>query len=97
MVPKEYYGRLFTEDQLPTDYYSEALTLKSMVKNDNQFRCKRCFSPIEEEWQLPNGKHYCRACIDSILKTSIFGNSKDILDHNVSYLCLIKKIVHLID
>ena len=55
MVPKEYYGRLFTEDQLPTDYYSEALTLESMVKIDNQLRCKRCFSPIEEEWQLPNG------------------------------------------
>ena len=70
MVPKEYYGRLFTEDQLPTDYYSEALTLKSMVKNDNQLRCKRCFSPIEEEWQLPNGKHYCRACI-------VFGRNQE--------------------
>lgn len=70
MVPKEYYGRLFTEDQLPTDYYSEALILESMVKIDNQLRCKRCFSPIEEEWRLPDGKHYCRACI-------VFGRNQE--------------------
>ena len=33
MIPKEYYGRLFTKEQLPVDYLSEAVKLESMIKN----------------------------------------------------------------
>lgn len=70
MVPKEYYGRLFTKEQLPVDYHSEAFTLESMIKVDKQLRCKRCYSQIEEDWQLPGGQYYCRACI-------VFGRNQE--------------------
>ena len=70
MVPKEYYGRLFTKEQLPVDYHSEAFTLESMIKVDKQLRCKRCYSQIEEDWQLPEGQYYCRACI-------VFGRNQE--------------------
>ena len=70
MVPKEYYGRLFTKEQLPVDYHSEAFTLESMIKVDKKLRCKRCYSQIEEDWQLPEGQYYCRACI-------VFGRNQE--------------------
>ena len=70
MVPKEYYGRLFTKAQLPVDYLSEAVKLESMIKVDKKLRCKRCYSQIEEDWQLPNGQYYCRACI-------VFGRNQE--------------------
>lgn len=70
MVPKEYYGRLFTKEQLPVNYQPEALTLESMIKVDKQLRCKRCYSRIEEDWQLPGGQYYCRACI-------VFGRNQE--------------------
>ena len=44
MIPKEYYGRLFTKEQLPVDYLSEAVKLESMIKVDKKLRCKRCYS-----------------------------------------------------
>ncbi len=70
MIPKEYYGRLFTKAQLPVDYLSEAVKLESMIKVDKKLRCKRCYSQIEEDWQLPNGQYYCRACI-------VFGRNQE--------------------
>ena len=70
MVPKEYYGRLFTKEQLPVNYHPEALTLEGMIKVDKQLRCKRCYSWIEEDWQLPGGQYYCRACI-------VFGRNQE--------------------
>ena len=70
MIPKEYYGRLFTKEQLPVDYLSEAVKLESMIKVDKKLRCKRCYSRIEEDWQLPNGQYYCRACI-------VFGRNQE--------------------
>ena len=70
MIPKEYYGRLFTKEQLPVDYLSEAVKLESMIKVDKKLRCKRCYSRIEEDWQLPNGQYYCRAC-------SVFGRNQE--------------------
>ena len=70
MVPKEYYGRLFTKEQLSVDYHSEAFTLESMIKVDKQLRCKRCYSQIGEDWQLPEGQYYCRACI-------VFGRNQE--------------------
>ena len=36
MIPKEYYGRLFTKEQLPVDYLSEAVKLESMIKVDKK-------------------------------------------------------------
>ena len=52
------------------DYHSEAFTLESMIKVDKQLRCKRCYSQIEEDWQLPEGQYYCRACI-------VFGRNQE--------------------
>ena len=70
MVPKEYYGRLLTEEQIPETYRSEALVLESMLKVDKEIKCKRCDSQIEQTWKLPDGRHYCRACI-------VFGRNQE--------------------
>lgn len=40
MIPKEYYGRLFTKAQLPVDYLSEAVKLESMIKVDKNLDVK---------------------------------------------------------
>lgn len=63
-----YHGRIFTHDQLSTDLRAVAQKSPSMEKRQGRWFCCRCASQIEEDWQLPDGIFYCRACI-------VFGRS----------------------
>ena len=54
-------GRLFTQDQVPEGLVCQSLP--AFYERDGQFFCSRCASPIEEDWVLPLGPSYCRACM----------------------------------
>ena len=70
MVPKEYYGRLFTKEQLSVISLRGFYIRKHDKRSINNLDVKRCYSQIEEDWQLPNGQYYCRACI-------VFGRNQE--------------------
>lgn len=58
-----YYGRLMTQDQLPVELVDQAQTLPSMIKQNGNLVCQRCYTRIEATWILPDGACYCRACL----------------------------------
>lgn len=60
---EDYYGRIFVDSQLSLGEKSRAESLDSMVKVKGRLICQRCGSQILEDWVLPKGDYYCRACI----------------------------------
>ncbi|WP_156010111.1 DEAD/DEAH box helicase [Streptococcus ruminantium] len=57
---QDYYGRLFTRNQLTAVERERAQIIPSITEKKT---CFRCGTPFEEEYQLPNGAFYCRACL----------------------------------
>ncbi len=57
---QNYYGRLFTKQQLTEIERKEALSLPSKTEQETCFRCN---SRFDEEARLPNGAYYCRSCL----------------------------------
>ena len=55
-----YYGRLFTKNQLTKEERDMAISLPSKMQGN---ACFRCGSPFLEQHSLPNGACYCRSCI----------------------------------
>ncbi|AXQ79217.1 DNA/RNA helicase [Streptococcus chenjunshii] len=59
----DYFGRLFTEIQLPAEIRKQAQTCPAAIKKGNSWFCVRCSSLISRENALPNGEYYCRNCL----------------------------------
>ena len=62
-VNPNYLGRLFTEKELTEEERQMAVKLPAMRKEKGKLLCQRCNSTILEEWYLPIGAYYCRACL----------------------------------
>ncbi|AND79806.1 DEAD/DEAH box helicase [Streptococcus pantholopis] len=58
-----FYGRQFTEDQLPAEIQKQAQTYPAAVKKGNHWFCVRCSARIPFEAILPDGSYYCRDCL----------------------------------
>ena len=56
---QDYYGRLFTRDQLTENERKLARILPVISPN----ACPRCGTPYFDDHQLPSGAYYCRECI----------------------------------
>lgn len=61
MRVESFEGRLLPLDQLPADQTYDSLA--PVFEKKGQSYCFRCGSRIEENWKLPLGPSYCRACI----------------------------------
>ncbi|EHJ52593.1 DEAD/DEAH box helicase [Streptococcus macacae] len=59
----DYYGRIFTEDQLKEELREFAKILPAVNHFTNSRICNRCGSQIAAENKLPDGSFYCRECI----------------------------------
>lgn len=58
-----YYGRIFTENQIPTELKEFAQVLPAMEEKKGKLICNRCGSLAPKENVLPSGQYYCRECI----------------------------------
>jgi competence protein ComFA len=58
-----YYGRIFTNAQLPDQITNFANQIQSMQEVGNHLICNRCGNEVSKENKLPRGNYYCRECI----------------------------------
>lgn len=58
-----YYGRLFTENQLSTTLKKHAQCLPAMEKVNHHYVCNRCGSKISSQDKLQTNRYYCRECL----------------------------------
>ncbi len=58
-----YYGRLFTGNQLPATLKKHAQCLPTMKKVNHQYTCNRCGSKISSQDKLQTNLYYCRECL----------------------------------
>lgn len=60
---ENYYGRLFTQNQVPEELREKAIKLESVSQKGQTRICNRCASLISKENQLPTKAYYCRECL----------------------------------
>lgn len=59
----DYYGRLFTENQLSPSLKKLAQSMPAMTECKGKYYCNRCGSQSPAENRLPTGDYYCRECL----------------------------------
>lgn len=58
-----YQGRWCPSWSLTTKEQENAKVLSAFTLLNNHYFCRRCGSAISNDWQLPDGRFYCRGCL----------------------------------
>ena len=54
---ENYYGRIFTDQQLSQELKNKATVIPGMRRNGSSLQCNRCSSVVSKESILPTGEY----------------------------------------
>lgn len=60
---KEKSGCWFAGSDVTLEEKEMAIRIPAFTKENANLSCFRCAEKIQNDWRLPDGKHYCRSCI----------------------------------